>query len=207
MIKLLIADDEQHIIQLVRKLTDFERFDLELVGEATDGLTALHMVETLKPDILITDIKMPCLDGLELIEKIREKGLPISIIVISGHKQFDYAYSAIKYRVDDFIIKPINREDLNGALGRICTSIRNAALAASDGPRPETAIWNSRSQFIEDAVSRVVKAASIEQLNQDYTYRFGPGYFTGICIKLDLPELDGDFSAVMQKCLQATKNA
>ncbi len=209
MIKLLIADDEKNIIQLICKLLDFERYPIELVGEATDGLTAFEMVQTLQPDILITDIKMPCLNGLDLIEKIRQLGISIHIIVISGHKEFDYAYSAIKYGVDDFIIKPINRADLNDTIGKIYTQIQSGQAApapdAGSALRHGAEMGKMRVQLILDAIAGVKLPASLAGLNKNYAFGFEAGCFVGICIKLDLPDLNGDYSAVMGKCRKTAR--
>ena len=116
MIRIVIADDEQFIVQLICSLIDREALGVEVVGTASDGRGALEMTLEKKPDILITDIRMPCMDGIELIEHLRREGASTSVIAISGYKCFDYAYNAIKYGVEDFIVKPINKKELNASI-------------------------------------------------------------------------------------------
>lgn len=115
----LIAEDESRILALIKSLIDWEGLHLRLVGEATDGDSALKMIVDNQPDIIITDIRMPGANGLSIAEWVNEN-LPSShVIVISGYKRFDYAYDALKLSVSDFLLKPINREDLNQSLARI----------------------------------------------------------------------------------------
>jgi len=131
MLTAIIADDEKHIISLIRNLADWNGLGISVIGEVQDGIDALQLVRKLKPDILLTDIRMPGMDGLELSHKAKEMDSNISIVIISGHKQFDYAYGAIKYGVEDFLIKPINRAELNDVLSRICRK-RHANLGEAE---------------------------------------------------------------------------
>ena len=102
-------------MKLIKNLVDWEKLGLEYAGEAYDGQEALKNVKELHPDILITDIKMPGVDGLVLARKVQEIQEKISVIIISGYKVFDYAYDALKSGVIDFLIKPINASDLNNS--------------------------------------------------------------------------------------------
>lgn len=207
MVKLLIADDEKNIIQLIRNLLDLELHGIEIIGEAINGRLALDMVRELKPDILITDIKMPCLNGLELIEKIRQLGSSVHIVVISGHKEFDYAYSALKHGVDDFLIKPIIKEDLNATVAKICAQIRGEQGGIKSAVDHETYLGvnteRMRAKLLLDVGSGMEACTSIEEVNKTYAVQFGPGFFVGICIKLDLPGAEGDDLLIMQKCCKA----
>lgn len=119
MLKLLIVDDEVSIIQLIKKLI---RLDLSysIVGETTDGKSALSMIEGLKPDIVITDIRMPGLNGIELIEETRKREMGTEFIIISGYKDFQYAQNAIRYGAAAYLLKPIKADELNGAIEQIC---------------------------------------------------------------------------------------
>ena len=131
MLTAIIADDEKHIISLIKSLADWNGLGISVIGEVQDGIDALQLIRESKPDILLTDIRMPGMDGLELSRKAKELDGDISIVIISGHKQFDYAYGAIKYGVEDFLIKPINRAELNDVLSRICRK-RHADLGETE---------------------------------------------------------------------------
>lgn len=111
MFQLLIADDEPKIRRGLKKLP-WDTIDLSVVGEAEDGIDALEQVKALEPDILLVDINMPKLNGLELIRKLREEDAGIQIIIISGYDEFDYAREAIALGVFDYVLKPVNRKEL-----------------------------------------------------------------------------------------------
>ena len=124
MYKLLISDDENRICKLIKNLIDWDSLGIEITGMANDGMTAYHMAQETKPDIIITDIKMPDVDGLELIKMIRELGLEVDFIIISGYRQFDYAQQAIRYGVEDYIVKPINEKELISIVEKIISKKR-----------------------------------------------------------------------------------
>ena len=113
--KILIADDEISIRQLIKKLID-PSAPLQIVGEAADGNTAYEMIQEKKPDIVITDIRMPGLNGVELMRKARENGIKVDFILVSGYRDFEYARSAVQLGALDYLLKPINREELNRVL-------------------------------------------------------------------------------------------
>ncbi len=115
--KLIIIDDEIKICHLIKKLIDFEKLDIELIDMYHNGITGLKAIKEKKPDIVITDIKMPGLDGISLIKE--SKDLDIDFIIISGHRQFEYAHTAIKYGVENYLLKPISEEELNATLSKI----------------------------------------------------------------------------------------
>lgn len=119
MYSVIISDDEPIVCQLIIKLIDWDAMPLELVGTASNGLDAFSLIQQYKPDIVITDIRMPGMDGLELIEKIKNIGISTQFIIISGYRQFTYAHSAIKFDVKDYLLKPINEADLNECLRKI----------------------------------------------------------------------------------------
>ena len=114
--KVLIADDELHICNLIKCLIDWEAYGLEVAGFAHDGETAFQMCQELLPGLLITDIRMPGLDGLELMKKIAEALPDIKVIIVTGYSQFPYALQAIKYHVIDYLLKPVQKNELEAAV-------------------------------------------------------------------------------------------
>jgi len=110
--KLLIADDEPKIRRGLAKSLPWDQFEIELVGEAEDGLQALERMRELKPDLLFVDICMPHLDGLEFVDRLRAE-LPDSlVVVITGHDEFKYAQQAIRLNVFEYLLKPVIRQEL-----------------------------------------------------------------------------------------------
>ncbi|QLG38071.1 MULTISPECIES: response regulator [unclassified Paenibacillus] len=116
MLRAVVCDDESIVIQGLQGMIDWTRYGIELVGTAGDGLSALHIVQELQPDIILTDIRMPGLNGLELIEKLTAIHPDIACIVFSGFNEFDYVRRAIHLGVIDYLEKPITIEHVEQAL-------------------------------------------------------------------------------------------
>lgn len=147
MLKVLIADDEEKVCWLIEKLIDWQGLAMELCACVHDGVTAYQTILAQRPDIVITDIRMPEMDGLEMIRRTLESGAKTTFVVISGHRQFEYAYSALKYGVEDYLLKPIKRVELNHILARIGERFRQQQLFA-EGQQQQDALFSSRSQLL-----------------------------------------------------------
>lgn len=120
MLSVLIADDEKAICFLLHKLIHWDELGLSPIGIASNGSEAYRIVKEQKPDIVITDIQMPVMNGLELIEKAREEQPDTSFVIVSGYQEFEYAKQAIRFGVEDYLLKPIKEMELNSILQRIC---------------------------------------------------------------------------------------
>lgn len=117
MIKVMIVDDEPFIRQGIRILINWEQYGFEICGEASNGYEAITLLENGEYDLIITDIRMPQMDGLELIAyTYKNISKEIRFILLSGFYDFEYAKKAIKYEVADYILKPVQREELIRAL-------------------------------------------------------------------------------------------
>lgn len=121
--QLLIAEDEIAINNLIKNLIDFTSLNLELAGQAYDGQTAYEMILSSRPNIIITDIAMPGMTGLELIQRVHEENIPAHFIIISGLSCFNHALTAIKMGVEDYLLKPINKGELNDVLEKLILKI------------------------------------------------------------------------------------
>lgn len=119
MLKILIVDDEVDICKLIHKLIDWEDLGLVNLGSIQNSVDAMEIILRQKPDIVITDIQMPGMTGLEVIERASQQGLPTKFIVISGYREFEYAQQAIRFGVEDYLLKPISKTDLNLVLKRL----------------------------------------------------------------------------------------
>lgn len=123
MLNLLLVDDEPLVLQTLHNAVDWTGFGIKIVGEARDGEEAYELCQTLKPDILLTDIRMPKMDGLELALKLTEEGSKIKTIIISGVQDFNYAKTAMELKADGYILKPIQIEELKAALQKVINNI------------------------------------------------------------------------------------
>ena len=110
MYKLMLVEDEELIRKGIAKSIDWKKFGFEIVAEACNGSEALGKIELEKPDVVLTDIRMPVMDGLELAKRINEKYSDIKIIILSGFADFEIARSAIKFKVYDYLLKPTDKK-------------------------------------------------------------------------------------------------
>lgn len=127
MIKLIIADDEKWVRTTVKTLIPFQSLGISLACEASNGIEALELCRQHRPDILVTDIMMPGLNGLELIREVRNLFPDLKIVIISGYNDFEYAKTAMKFGVTDYLLKPVDEEELLQVLERIRTEIGEKA--------------------------------------------------------------------------------
>ena len=115
----LLVDDEEDVIQIIMKKMDWESMGFQIAGYAHNGVEALEMAEELQPDVVMTDIKMPYMDGLTLSRKLKELYRTVKIIIFSGFDEFEYAKEAIQIEVEEYILKPIDAGNLKEVFGRI----------------------------------------------------------------------------------------
>lgn len=126
--RLIIADDERKIIELIKQLGHWEELNIEIVDECTNGREAYESIRENKPDFVLSDIKMPVYDGIELIQKLRDEGVNPFFVLLSGYRHFEYARSAIQLNVIDYLLKPIDEEQLNRTLKRACICVEEARM-------------------------------------------------------------------------------
>ncbi len=138
--KVFLVEDESVIREGFRDNIPWEQYGFQFVGEAADGEMALPLIRKEKPDVLITDIKMPFMDGLSLSEIVREELPKTKIIIISGYDDFEYARQAIRIGVDQYLLKPVTRM----ALRNVLTELRGKL-------EKETEQDNYQDQYYEEA--------------------------------------------------------
>lgn len=117
--KIMLVDDEEDVREGVRHKINWEQLGFEIVGFAENGQEALELAEKLHPDVLMTDIKMPFMDGLTLCQKIKEIMPEIKLVILSGFDEFEYARKAMQFEVTEYILKPINSKELTNLLDKI----------------------------------------------------------------------------------------
>ncbi len=181
--KIVIADDEKKICLLLRNLIDWDSIGMEIVGEANNGMDALQLLIAERPDIVILDIRMPGMDGLELLQKIREMDESIKVILISGHKHFEYAHTALRYGVENYLLKPISGEELMNNLQMVKNKILQESGEVKRRMVMEERLVESvekvRRNFLADLVDNRIRTeqAQLERWNQEYYLHLQNGHF------------------------------
>ena len=117
--KIMLVDDEEEVRTSIIRKMDWEALGFHVVGDAENGEDALEKIHILDPDVIITDIHMPYMDGLQLAETVKEKYPGKEVVIFSGYNDFEYAKQAMKCGVTEYILKPVNSEELGEILQRI----------------------------------------------------------------------------------------
>ena len=121
--KVFFVEDEIVTREGIRDHVDWQAHGFEFCGEASDGELALPLLQTVKPDVLITDIRMPFMDGLQLSQIVRDRLPATKIIILSGHDEFEYAQKAIKLGVSEYLLKPVSVQDLHNVLRKVASEL------------------------------------------------------------------------------------
>ena len=119
MTKVLIVDDEKYVRMGIRSETDWALIGCEVVAEASNGQEALTMADEFHPDLVVSDIRMPKMDGIELAEKILEKYPATKVIFLTAYNEFEYARQAIRIGVSDYLLKPFQDGELEASIQRL----------------------------------------------------------------------------------------
>lgn len=154
MFNLLIADDEPLMRRGIRKLIDLSNLEIKEIFEAKTGEEALQIFEEFRPEIVLLDINMPKVDGLTVAKKIKQIAPTTKIAIITGYNYFDYAQTAIKIGVEDYILKPISKSDVSEIIAKLVYMLQR----------------DKRSMEAEKLLQRILerKVVEIEDSKNDY---------------------------------------
>lgn len=112
MYTLLLVDDEEEVTRIIAKKVKWNDLGFSVTGHANNGLKALEMLEEMQPDVVMTDIRMPYMDGLELCGQIREKYPATKLVLFTGFDDFEYAKEAVHLEIEEYVLKPLNAAEI-----------------------------------------------------------------------------------------------
>lgn len=153
MIKLLIADDEKIIRETISTIIDWSSLGIRIVGLAKDGIEAYHIILDESPDIVLTDIKMPGISGLELIEKIYETNRRTQFIILSGYNEFEYAKTAMKFGVRHYLLKPCNENQIINSVKEIMLNLSNIKAFAQIKKEKKLLLKNLHTNYMINIIN------------------------------------------------------
>ena len=191
--RIILVDDEEEVRKSIIRKIDWTAVGFAVVGDAENGEDALEKIENLEPDVVLTDIRMPYMDGLTLAERIRQKYPSMKIVIFSGYDDFEYAKQAIKLNVTEYILKPVNVEELTAILKRIKTNLdeeieqkRNVNLLRENYKRSLPIL---REQFLKDLISRPMDGETVQMLLREYDIPLaGAKKWIAIAVELELEQ-------------------
>lgn len=126
MLKVLIVEDEEMIRKGIVLTVDWAALDCVVVGEAANGVEALEAVARWDPSLIITDLKMPQMDGIELVQRLRDAGNPVQVIILTAYDSFSYVQAALRLGAVDYLLKPFHDGDLEAAVERVHQRLHQA---------------------------------------------------------------------------------
>lgn len=170
--RILLVDDEEEVRKSIIKKINWEQAGFQVVGDAENGEEALEKVEALEPDVVFTDIRMPYMDGLTLTERIRQSRPSVKVLIFSGFDDFEYAQQAIKLNVTEYILKPVNVEELTAILKRIRENLDREIEQRRDITRLRESYLSSlpilREHFLNSLVQSCMPQSLIEEKCREY---------------------------------------
>jgi len=155
MYRIIVIEDETTVRRGIVLTINWEAMDCAIVGEAANGEDGLKLALRLVPDIIITDVKMPRMDGVEMISRLRTAGCRSRFIILTAYSDFKYAQSALRLSVSDYLLKPLKDGELEAAVRHILDLLADPAGGVSAGP--DTSLWpdtNNQpfSKYVKDAL-------------------------------------------------------
>lgn len=170
-IRVLLVDDEEIVSRGIRALLEKVLEGFSLAAYAPNGLKALELMEFQEFDLVITDIRMPGMDGIELIKRISVRTPGIPIIVLSGHDDYEYLRTALRYGVTDYLMKPVERSELSECLSKIATGLRQKAQAPTESSQIDSTLVRQIKQMVTDHLHEDISLKSIAgHVNYSYCY-------------------------------------
>ena len=173
----MLVDDEEEVRKSIIRKIDWSAAGFEVIGDAENGKEALEKIDQIEPDVVLTDIRMPYMDGLSMAEAIRQRHPSIKIVIFSGFDEFEYAKKAIKLNVIEYILKPVNVEELTAILKRIKNNLdeeieqkRNVSLLRESYVKNLPII---REHFLNDLIHGGMDPKEIPEKLKEYHIDIG----------------------------------
>ena len=184
-LNVLLVDDEIIIRQGFIKLFDWQAHDCQVIGQASDGLEALSKIDELKPDIVIMDINIPIMNGLKVIELSRFKHPDTAFVIVSGYDDFSYCRQALKLKITDYILKPVNYEEFGNCIDNLKISLFESKKENKDSQQKDrmiVSITKYLQNHLQEDVSLNVLAhefhLNAQYISQLFKSEIGVGFLT-----------------------------
>ncbi|WP_151734537.1 response regulator [Paenibacillus tengchongensis] len=196
MYKLILAEDEEDVREGIVSQIDWVACGFEVVEQAENGREAAEAVDRLLPDVVVTDIQMPFMNGLELAEYVRSRYPSTKIIILTGYDEFEYAQKAIKLQIDEYILKPFSSQELIEVLLKVKRTMeeeiaeKENVFVLSEHYRKSLPVL--REQFLSSLVSRQLPAAEIAAKSAEYGLSLSGRLYQASAIRVDYVRTDGE---------------
>ena len=184
-LRVLLVDDEIMIREGFKHLFDWEAHDCQVVGEAADGMEAMNQIDALQPDIVIMDINIPIMNGLKVIQCSRMKHPEIAFVIVSGYDDFSYCREALRLKITDYILKPVNYEEFGACIDNLKIALFRQQLPQEETQgeeRPIMAITRYLQEHLSEDISLSILAEefhlSAQYISQLFKSEIGVNFLT-----------------------------
>ncbi len=189
MYKLIIVDDEEEVRRGIIETIKWDKFGFEIVGEAENGREALELIEENTPDVIITDISMPLMDGLQLAAAVQDEYPTVKIVILTGFDDFKFAQQAIKYGVIDYILKPILPKEISELMQKLKKQIDSEIEEKNDKEKLKQHYYESmpvlKENFLMSLVSGRQGKDEAERKISDFDLRIKGSCFAAAALSID----------------------
>jgi two-component system, response regulator YesN len=192
MYKVLLVDDERIITDGMSKVINWESIGTNLIGTARNGIEAFSVIEQKQPDIVISDIKMPGMNGLELVEKVNSVFPDIRFILLSGFSEFDYAKQAMAYGVKHYLLKPCNEHSIMDAVSELCEELTQRQNREQFVEKMKVTL-ESVMPFAKEQMLKEIVTNQYENKDLDYYHKLFQLDLHSSKVRMVLFQLEGEF--------------
>ncbi len=202
-LKVMIVDDEPLVRDLLRKCVKWTDLGMQIIGEAASALQALELIAKLTPDIVFTDICMPSMDGIELAEKIVAQYPRTKVVIVTGYEDFEYARRSIKAGVADYILKPINDDEITKVALKIKSLMEEEKTQFTEYCLLKEKLQESlpflKEKFFHELLVREFEAAEFQKRLRDYNI---PDMTASFRVGVVEPSVDQNFTSEEKRAFQ-----
>ncbi|MCX7711151.1 MAG: response regulator [Clostridia bacterium] len=189
MYKILIVDDESFVREGIKENIDWKKHGFELVCDCENGLEAMEAVDKFKPDIVLTDICMPFVDGLELTRYIVEKYPWIKVVILTGYDEFEYAQQAVKLKAFDYMLKPITANELRKVLDKLKTELDEEYDKLEDLNKLKKLLRESlpllKERFLNCLLQGTLKSSEIKEKFEYFNIHLAGNTYLALTVDID----------------------
>lgn len=192
MYKVFLVDDEPFILEGLRNIINWQDFGLEISGQAANGLDACSILEREKADILITDITMPKMNGLDLIKNLKAMDSNIKFIVLSGYNEFDFVKAGIALGIENYLLKPINVQELLSTLANTCEKLESSKFKEIIEKKDNNIL---KDNILYRWVTNKIASMELRERSRILQISLEHNYYNACIVKIAPTQMEGDSSA------------
>ncbi len=198
---ILLVDDEEEVIQVIMKKIDWEGLGFSVIGYANNGVKALEMVEEFQPDVVMTDVKMPYMDGMELSGRIKTEFPATKILVFTGFDEFEYAQEAVHLEVEEYILKPVNSQELTNVFTQLKIKLDQEISEKRNVQTLQKYYMESlpllQANFYSTLIEGRIRAEDVAKFLSDYQISFQGPFFCCLVIHTSSSQAPKDMNPLL----------